>query len=241
MNNLQVEDPIERNTQLSLDSQKALDALSKLDEGERVVLELGLGLNGGEAHSLDSIARKLGRTKHWAKARLDRGLMQLRQTMGVEIKAPMLAMSIESSVGDLQEECEVKTAILDRWKISEPNRKELGKLLSKLQEMLAIRGRKGQFTAWLEQNHISRATAYRYIADNKPEEQLVDSTDDKTSQLILFTPELTEKRFQKFKRTALKLYDCFSGNRNGDQILREWDAISARVRTEMLQTLGRES
>lgn len=249
MNTLQVEDPIERNTQVSLDVKKMRDGLAMLVESERVVLELGFGLvplkdgtyEEGPTHSLDAIAKKLGRTKHWAIARYQRGIGQIRETMGIEISASLQSLSPSGAVENLQEEVELKSAILGKWKGSEQERAELGTMLLQLRDILAIPGRKGQFSSWLEDNHIPRATAYRYIADVEPEEDLADSKDDKASQAGQFDSVAHDKRFAKLYRTVLKFYDCFNGNRNAAQIMEDWDRLQSKIRAEMVKTLGLEA
>lgn len=238
MNTLQVNDDIEGRIQTGLDIGKMREAMTQLDEGERVVLELGFGMNGGKQHSLDSIAKELGRTKHWAMARYKRGLSQLGKSLGVELNIQMQTLSPGGASQHLQEEVELKSAILENWRTSAPSRQELGELLLKLRDMLAIPGRKGQFSSWLEDNHIPRRTAYNYIADVEPEEPLSDSKEDKLSHFAQFSPEDQQKRFEKLYRTVLKFYDCFAGNRNAQQILADWDALQGKIRLEMVKTLG---
>lgn len=238
MNMLQIEDDIEGRIQTSLDVTKMQEAMKTLDEGERVVLELGFGMNGGKQHSLDSIAKELGRTKHWAMARYKRGLAQLGKSLGVELAMQMQTLSPESASEHLQEEVELKSAILQTWRTTAPSRKELGEMLLKLRDLLAIPGRKGQFSSWLEDNHIPRRTAYNYIADVEPPDPLADSKEDELSHFAQFSAEDQQKRFEKLLRTVMKFYDCFAGNRNAQQILADWDALQVKIRTQMVTTLG---
>lgn len=65
-----------------IDIAKLLTVLPLLPIVERIVLELHFGLDNRQPLGLDRIARKLGRTKYWADARLRRGLDRVREHLG---------------------------------------------------------------------------------------------------------------------------------------------------------------
>lgn len=63
-----------------------------------------------------------------------------------------------------KKEAELKNAIARRWEAGKKDRLELGRDLLELREMLAGKGRDGEFSPWLRSQGIPRTLAYYYIS-----------------------------------------------------------------------------
>jgi hypothetical protein len=61
-------------------------------------------------------------------------------------------------------EAKLKSVIARRWEAGKKDRLELGRDLHELQEMLAGKGRDGEFAPWLRLQGIPRTLAYYYIS-----------------------------------------------------------------------------
>ena len=61
-------------------------------------------------------------------------------------------------------EAELKNVIAQRWEAGKKDRLELGRDLYELREMLAGKGRDGEFAPWLRSQGIPRTLAYYYIS-----------------------------------------------------------------------------
>jgi hypothetical protein len=61
-------------------------------------------------------------------------------------------------------ETQLKNVIAQKWEAGKKDRMELGKDLYELREMLAGRGRDGEFAPWLRSQGIPRTLAYYYIS-----------------------------------------------------------------------------
>jgi phage N-6-adenine-methyltransferase len=61
-------------------------------------------------------------------------------------------------------EVQLKDAISQRWEAGKKDRLELGRDLYELREMLAGKGRDGEFAPWLRSQGIPRTLAYYYIS-----------------------------------------------------------------------------
>jgi DNA-directed RNA polymerase specialized sigma24 family protein len=75
-------DGLAQSTQVKYDTQKMLDALHVLTEGERLVIQFYFGFNGIQPIKPRGIAIKLARTEFWVERRLASGLNRLRREMG---------------------------------------------------------------------------------------------------------------------------------------------------------------
>lgn len=68
-------------TQVNHDCARMLEILPKLHAAERLVLELHFGVNGCQASTIRTIAKKLGHRDSWVEVRLKRGLAQLKSLL----------------------------------------------------------------------------------------------------------------------------------------------------------------
>jgi len=74
-------------------------------------------------------------------------------------------MSVVPRAGmEAKREAELKNVIARRWEAGKKDRLELERDLHELQEMLAGKGRDGEFAPWLRSQGIPRTLAYYYIS-----------------------------------------------------------------------------
>jgi RNA polymerase sigma factor (sigma-70 family) len=78
-------------THTAFDTAVILKLLPQLPVSERIVIELNFGLNGCPPCGEERIARKLGRTRHWAQTHLQKGLERMRE----QITTQPLAASVQ--------------------------------------------------------------------------------------------------------------------------------------------------
>ena len=75
-------------------------------------------------------------------------------------------------------EAQLKSAINQRWEAGRKDRLELGRDLCELRDMLAGKGRDGEFAPWLRAKGIPRTLAYYYISlATKPEVSDFDTSE----------------------------------------------------------------
>jgi len=77
---------------------------------------------------------------------------------------PMQASVVLKVEAPSKREAELKNAIAQRWEAGRKDRLELGRDLYELREMLAGKGRDGEFAPWLRAQGIPRGCAYYYIS-----------------------------------------------------------------------------